>query len=96
MSFLSKIPGYIAYTRKAIIQVIGLATALLALGLLPGQYSALVAAGIAVLTTILHFITPNADSPTVVDSTDVDAGTTPANVSTLPVDDESGKHEASD
>lgn len=91
---VKNLPGYIAYTRKAIIQVIGLLGALLALGLLPGNYSAIVATVIAVLTTILHYLTPNADAPVVVDTTNTDAGTTPVDVTTLPADTEGGKHEA--
>lgn len=60
---LKNLPAYLAWTRKAIIQVIGLATALLTLGLLPDPYSGYVSTGVAVLTTIFHFLTPNAPAP---------------------------------
>lgn len=86
MNLIKNLPGYIAYTRKAIIQVIGLAGALLALGLLPAKYSAIVAVVIAVLTTVLHYLTPNSDSP-VVDSPAIV-------VPPLPVVPDIGKHEA--
>lgn len=60
---LQSIPHYIAYARKAVIQVIGLLTALLTLGLLPDPYSVWVSTGIAVLTTIVHYMVPNALAP---------------------------------
>lgn len=60
---LEKLPGYIAYTRKAIINVLGLLTSLLALGILPDPVSGWVAGAIAVLTVISHYITPNAEKP---------------------------------
>ena len=60
---LQKLPGYLAWTRKAVINVLGLATALLTLGLLPDPYSQWVSTAVAVLTIVSHFLTPNAPAP---------------------------------
>lgn len=60
---LSNLSRYVAYARKAIIQLIGLLTALLALGLLPDPYNTWVASAIGVLTTISHYLTPNDAAP---------------------------------
>lgn len=66
-----KLPGYIAYTRKAIINVSGLIVSLLALGLLPDKYAALGATIAAIATAITHYLTPNADSPVAEDDPDI-------------------------
>lgn len=55
--------AYVAWTKKAIVNVLGLLTALLTLGLLPDPYNAWVATAVAVLTAILHFIVENAPAP---------------------------------
>lgn len=60
---LKNFPAYVAWTRKAIINALGLLTSLLALGLLHDPYDKWVAAAIAVLTVISHFFTPNAPAP---------------------------------
>jgi hypothetical protein len=60
---LKNLPQYLAYTRKAIIQILGLAASLLALGVLPDKYAGWVAGAVAFLTTVLHFLTPNAEAP---------------------------------
>lgn len=60
---LKNLPAYLAYARKAIVQVLGLVTALLALGLLPDPYAGWLAAVAGVLTTVLHYWVSNAPKP---------------------------------
>jgi hypothetical protein len=60
---LSNLGPYISNARKAIIQVTGLVVALLALGVLPDNIAGIAATVVAVLTTITHYLVPNADAP---------------------------------
>lgn len=60
---LEHLTEYIAYTRKAIINLTGLVASLLALGLLNEPYAGFGAGALAVLTVLSHFFTPNASAP---------------------------------
>jgi hypothetical protein len=60
---LKNLPQYLAYVRKAIINITGLLGSLLALGLLPEPANQYVAAAFAVLTAITHYLVPNAPAP---------------------------------
>lgn len=56
--------GYtIPQIRKAIINLVGLLTALLSADLLPAGWGYYVSAAIGVLTVVVHFQTPNAPLP---------------------------------
>jgi hypothetical protein len=60
---VKNLPTYLAYVRKALINITGLVAALLALGLLPDEYNEIGAAVLGVLTALTHFFTPNAPAP---------------------------------
>lgn len=57
------LPTYLANARKALINITGLAGALLALGLLPAEWAPIASTVIGVLTAITHYLTPNAPAP---------------------------------
>lgn len=54
--------AWISYVRKGLVNAVGMATALLALGLLPEPYAGYIASGIAVATLVLHYWIPNAET----------------------------------
>lgn len=60
---MNNLAAYLAWTRKAIINVLGLLGTVLTLNLLPDPYDKWVSAAIAILTAVSHFITPNAEKP---------------------------------
>lgn len=60
---LKNLPAYLAWTKKAIVNLLGLLTSLLSLGLLPDPWSGYVASAIAVLTIVVHFSVANAPAP---------------------------------
>jgi hypothetical protein len=69
---MANVTAYVAYTRKAIIQVatliITLGTAVATFSELPDKYASFITASVAAAGSVLHFLVPNADAP----------GTTPA------------------
>lgn len=65
---LNKLSTYLAWTRKAVINVLGLLTALLTLGLLPDPYAQYVATAVAVLTVVSHYLVPNSPAPGTVEA----------------------------
>lgn len=62
--FIASIPGYIAWTRKALIQISTLLGVVLSLGLLQEPVKGYVVTAIAIIGTVLHYITSNGDKPT--------------------------------
>jgi hypothetical protein len=60
---LKNLPQYLAYVRKAIINVTGLLGSLLALGLLPEPANRYAATAFAILTAITHYVVSNAPAP---------------------------------
>lgn len=69
MNFLKKLwrkrKGYIAWSRKALINVTGLVSSLLTLQLLSDPWAGWVATGCAVATAVTHWLVPNAPTPDV-------------------------------
>lgn len=60
---MEKFAQYVAYVKKALVQVTGFTLALLALGLLPEPYAGWLSAAAAVLTTLVHYFVENGPDP---------------------------------
>lgn len=60
---LKNLPAYLAWSKKAVINVLGLLTTVLSLGLLPEPYSVWVTTAIVILTAISHWFAENAPEP---------------------------------
>lgn len=60
---LTNLPAYLANGKKALIQITGLLASLLALGIVHGETGVVLASVLGVLTTVTHYLTPNAEAP---------------------------------